>query len=353
MSQAVTFKCPSCGAYLEFDPVNQAFHCPFCDASFDEATLKEISQKEAAKAEKSEKPQEVPGAPGLRTYHCQTCGAEIVTDETTAATRCYYCHNPVVLNDRLSEEFRPDAVIPFAFDRKQAEAKFEQYLNKKKYVDRKFLSKEQRENISGVYYPYWMGDIDGEAIFDGEGKRISVTDTPRATITTTNIYQVRKEGKIHFGNIIRQALSKNDRKLSDGIQTYNLNEMKPFEMGYLSGFLAEKRDVQRVDAESDMLSEAKRNADNVIKARGTRFDTLSGTTNFTPTDVKMRYCLLPAWVLTYRAAEPGKTYYFMMNGQTGTTCGRLPIKWSKVLTSGAIVGGIVCALLCMGGAFIW
>ena len=45
-------------------------------------------------------------------YTCLSCGAEIVTDETTAATFCYYCHNPVVLGGRLEGDFLPDKVIP-------------------------------------------------------------------------------------------------------------------------------------------------------------------------------------------------------------------------------------------------
>ena len=43
-------------------------------------------------------------------YTCPSCGAEIVTDSTTAATFCYYCHNPVVLSGRVSGEFLPDLV---------------------------------------------------------------------------------------------------------------------------------------------------------------------------------------------------------------------------------------------------
>ena len=35
-------------------------------------------------------------------YICPSCGAEVVTDATTAATFCYYCHNPVVLSGKLS-----------------------------------------------------------------------------------------------------------------------------------------------------------------------------------------------------------------------------------------------------------
>ena len=35
-------------------------------------------------------------------FFAACCGAEVVTDATTAATFCYYCHNPVVLSGKLS-----------------------------------------------------------------------------------------------------------------------------------------------------------------------------------------------------------------------------------------------------------
>ncbi len=38
----------------------------------------------------------------LLVYICPSCGAEVVTDATTAATFCYYCHNPVVLSEKLT-----------------------------------------------------------------------------------------------------------------------------------------------------------------------------------------------------------------------------------------------------------
>ncbi len=41
----------------------------------------------------------------MEIFNCPSCGAQIVTDATTVATYCYYCHNPVVLAGRLSGEF--------------------------------------------------------------------------------------------------------------------------------------------------------------------------------------------------------------------------------------------------------
>ena len=57
---------------------------------------------------------------GMRSYHCPTCGAELVTDETTAASTCAYCGSPVVLSDHLSGAKRPNYVIPFKVDKKTA-----------------------------------------------------------------------------------------------------------------------------------------------------------------------------------------------------------------------------------------
>lgn len=43
----------------------------------------------------------------------------------------------------------------------------------------------------------------------------------------------------------------------------------------------------------------------------------------------------------------------MMNGQGGEVCGKLPIRWGKLLGVAALAGGIVCGLLCLGGMLLW
>ena len=84
-----------------------------------------------------------------------------MTDPTTAATECYYCQSPVVLSERVSGEYLPQEIIPFAIDRKKAAEIFLQNMKKKKFVPRGFFSAKQIEKISGVYFPYWMVDWRG------------------------------------------------------------------------------------------------------------------------------------------------------------------------------------------------
>lgn len=76
-------------------------------------------------------------------YSCPSCGAEIVTDATTAATFCYYCHNPVVLGKRLEGSYLPNKIIPFEIGREEAEKKFLDFVSKKKYVPKAFLTKNR------------------------------------------------------------------------------------------------------------------------------------------------------------------------------------------------------------------
>ena len=44
---------------------------------------------------------------GMRVYSCNSCGGEIVGDETTAATECPFCGNPVVMMGQFSGALKP------------------------------------------------------------------------------------------------------------------------------------------------------------------------------------------------------------------------------------------------------
>ena len=347
MSGSTTYKCPSCGGYLEFSPSQQRFVCPYCGQSYNEKELAEAGREPAM-----ETSMEAASQGSMRGYHCQMCGAEIVVGETTAATRCYYCHNPVVLNDRLSDDFRPDGVVPFRIQKKEAEEKFKQLVGRKTFIDKDFFSTAQLEDFSGVYYPYWYGDLEGQAAFNGEGTRVSTSVGPRENVITTRVFKVQREGRIQFRNMVRKGLQSVDRQLSDGIHPYRMEELKDFSGAYLSGFMAERRDVEMESARGDMEQEAQRYAPTIMRDGGS-YDTLTGNTTFKADKSRMRSILLPAWVLTYRGGKDNKPYYYMMNGQTGAICGKLPINWKKLVFTALLAGGGVFLLLCMGGALLW
>ena len=53
MSATMTFKCPCCGGYLEFDPTQQKFKCLYCGQVLSEADQIDQSEQRQAEAEKA------------------------------------------------------------------------------------------------------------------------------------------------------------------------------------------------------------------------------------------------------------------------------------------------------------
>jgi len=333
---SVTYKCPNCGGPLTFDPKKQLFDCDYCRGEFAEAVLIAKDKERETAAEEGEV-----------VYTCPSCGAQLVTDETTAATFCYYCHNPVVLSGRLAREFCPDKVLPFSIDKETVVEKFLAWTKGKKFVPKEFFAKAQIEKISGVYYPYWMADYRGEAHFEGEGINSVSYISGNYQITEHKHYKVVRDAQISYDNVSRSALTKADRKLADGVHPFNMEAVRDFSPAYLSGFFAEKRDITAEEVRPEVQSEIAGYTESMMRT-ASGYDRLTGETKVKYSEVKYKYCLLPAWVLTYKGAK-GKTYYYSMNGQTGQTCGILPIAKGKLLAHSGLIAAVVTTLICIGG----
>ena len=56
----------------------------------------------------------------MKAYSCPSCGAELICDESTAATSCPYCGNPTVVPGQFSGELKPDFILPFKLSREDA-----------------------------------------------------------------------------------------------------------------------------------------------------------------------------------------------------------------------------------------
>ncbi len=341
-----TYKCPNCGNALKYTPDIGKFSCEFCGSTFEEAYLSKLDDQAYDQLKEADKDGEYGKAEdgAQLVYSCPSCGAELVTGKTTAATMCYYCHSPVVLTGRLAAGLRPDTLLPFKYDKEKAKEKFFAWIRKKKYVPKSFISESSVENLSGVYYPYWLADYETTGHFSGEGRIVTHSSTPTHNITTTKIYQVTRDADITFINVQRSALVKADRKLSDGIQPYRLEETKSFEPAYLSGFLAEKRDVEKEEVAGSIETELQGYVQPLLTA-GSPYTSLTGASRMEVNKNTFRYALLPAWILTYRG-QGGKTYYYAMNGQTEETCGILPVNAKKLLLhAGILAAGVAGVLL--------
>ncbi len=362
----VTYKCPSCGAYLVFDPDTQKWRCDFCKAEFGEKDLLPKADAYAQEAEqdaKEQPPETVPsggeaetagGKPtGEVAYHCPSCGSEIMTDATTVATHCYYCHNPVVLQGKLTADMKPDAVLPFVISKEAAVEAFLKWVKTKRFIPKGFFSKEEVQNMAGVYYPHFVTECEMDGTYEGEGQNSSTMTMGQYIVTKTDFYAFRRRADLHFRNVMRPALESLDRKLSDGIHPFPLDEAKPFSSAYLSGFLAERRNVNAEDIGQDVQQELGGYVKPLLQ-ESVHYNSYSGSCTAKVIRQKTQYVLLPTWVLTYtRRSGDKKPYYYVMNGRTGTVCGKLPINKGKLFWNSVLWGAVVCAVMCVAAYFLY
>lgn len=351
----LTYGCPNCNAALSFDPKKNAFSCKFCLSAFTEEVLLEIErQKQAQNGEEEAETEAEPtiedGYEGidtdgeeaqfdeeLRSYVCPNCGAEVMTDAQTAATLCYYCHSPVVLSDRVDGEIKPHKIIPFGIDKKGAIDAFLGYVKKKWFIPRDYFSEKQIENMTGVYFPFWVTDADTDAEFESIAHRVRTWRRGDYLYTETRNYLVKRRGMIHFEDIVTSAISTEDKKMLEGILPFPSDIHEDFKMPYLLGFQAKKRNVERETVVPEVRAKMHDYSRTLLRNSVIGYTSVDfGTCHVKELSSNWNYTLMPVWVLTYQNKK-GKLYTYAMNGCTGKLYGQLPISFYKL---GALFAGI-------------
>ncbi len=332
------YKCPNCGSGMEYDADTHIFHCEYCLSDFTADELEEKRKKAEAAAAESDRKENITGfEEHSSVYSCPNCGAEIVTDETTAASFCYYCHNPVVLSGRLEGEFKPDYIIPFKFDKEEAERKFYRWIKSKKLLPGYFTKVSALENLYGVYYPYWMTDCTVKGDFQATGRNIKVWISGELEYTETKVYEIKREGTIEFDNIKNFAMKGDRAKPAMAVQPFRDEGIEEFKMAYLSGFMAEKRNVEYSETKETVRGQVEEYTKKIFESSidGGYGSVSNKSLNSSIIKSSHKYILLPVWVVTY--VSKGKTYYFAINGQTGKTVGKLPLSKAKTAAVAAAI----------------
>lgn len=353
------FKCPCCDGAIEFDGALQKMKCPYCDSEFEMETLK------AYEAEQNEQPAEdmtwateaggqwqEGETEGLRSYLCNTCGGEIVADETTGASECPFCGNPVIMTGQFAGALRPDLVIPFRLDKKAAVAALQKHYKGKLLLPKVFKDENHIKEVKGLYVPVWLFDTDADAFVRYRATRIRRWSDSQYNYTETSHYSVTRGGGIGFENVPVDGSTKMDDTLMESIEPFDLSDGVDFQTAYLSGYLADKYDV---DAEASVARANQRIKQSTEDAFAS---TVRGYASVVPVSSNIqlqngraRYALYPVWILNTQ--WNGQRFTFGINGQTGKIAGDLPMDkrafWAWMLGVSGAVAAAVYAL----GYLLW
>ena len=365
MAKITNYQCPACGGPLQFGADTGKVGCEYCGSAY---TVEEIealyAEKDAQAAaeqaaadadrepEETEAAQEASGdgawntsnltddwgsdTPGMRAYSCPSCGAELLCEETTAATSCPYCGNTTVVPGQLGGMLKPDFVIPFKLKREDAVAALKKHYKGRPFLPSAFKDDNHLQEVKGVYVPFWLfdGTADCSAMYHCD--RDHIYDEGDYTVTRTDHFHVTRGGNIAFEKIPVDASRKMPDDYMDSIEPFDYSELKPFSTAYLPGFLADKYDVT-VEESSARADERAETATKMC-IRGsvlgyTRMTEISCDVQLHRGEVK--YAMLPVWLLTTK--WKGENYLFAMNGQTGKFVGNLPVDKGKKRLTFAVV----------------
>ena len=354
MSVLQQFKCPCCDGAIEFDSSLQKMRCPYCDSEFEMETLRSYDEELSAQPAEDMNWDTAAGSEwqsgetdDLRVYTCNSCGGQIVADETTGASACPFCDNPIVMTGQFAGALKPDLVIPFMLDKKAAVAALQNHYKGKLLLPKVFKDQNHIQEVKGLYVPVWLFDTDADAFVRYRATRTRSWSDSRYNYTETNHFSVTRGGGIGFENVPVDGSTKMDDTLMESIEPFNISDAVDFQTAYLAGYLADKYDVDAEASIERANERIKRSTEEAFAA------TVQGYTSVTVDhsainlqNGRARYALFPVWILNTQ--WNGQKFTFGINGQTGKIAGDLPMDkgafWTWLL---GVAGGAAAAVFAL------
>lgn len=354
-TQVTNYQCPACTGPLHYSAKSGKLECDYCGSSFDVAEIEALyarkeaeaaaakqaadAKAEAAQAAKAEAAKAAAAsggwdtsdlsrdwgaeADGLRVYSCPSCGAELICDQSTAATACPYCGNPAIVPGQFSGALRPDSILPFRLSKDDAVQALRAHYKGKPFLPRSFTSANHIEQIQGVYVPFWLFDGGAEGAASYRASNTNVYETDDYEITETRHYHVVRAGSLAFEKIPVDASSKMPDDHMDSIEPFVYAQLRPFSTAYLPGYLADKYDVTIDDSRDRADTRCRETLAQALRDTVTGYGAcVTEREDIALRRGKVHYALLPVWMLSTKWR--GQDFLFAMNGQTGKLVGDLP-----------------------------
>ena len=322
--EATHQKCSGCGGNLLFSPSTQSLKCPNCESLYQIEAEKCCPKHDFGNQTQKQNAWENEN----KVVKCQNCGASVVLNRLEYATNCPYCSSSLVVETSLIPGLKPDAIIPFQFDKVEASKKFAHAVKKKLFVPNKFKKQVPESKIQGIYIPTFLFDANSKSRYNGVLLRNETTRVNDRLVTTTKSFSISGNKQMTHKNITIEASAHISQTELDAIKPFDYSEFYEFNEDFLRGYFVEMNDDNVDDCHStarEVMREAIRQ--NILS--GYSYDGvqyLNVSTDFS--DEKFSYGILPTYRFNY--SYKNKNYTTFMNGQTGQVGGGIPRSGVKI-----------------------
>jgi predicted RNA-binding Zn-ribbon protein involved in translation (DUF1610 family) len=348
------FACESCGAILAYKPGTENLVCPYCghENHIVEATTAIIENDLRAALDhgSAEAPVEE-----TRTVKCGTCAAEFTFEAGVHAGVCPFCGQPIVTDTGISRHIKPAGVLPFAIPEADARGRIADWLKGLWFAPSKLKTYARGAGrLAGMYLPYWTYDSKTRTEYWGQRgtiylERVMVqvqrdgrTVMEQQTVEKIRWTPVRGQVARFFDDVLVLASRSLPAWITDRLEPWDLEDMRPYTADYLSGFQSESYQVALADgfetAQAKMRAMIQADVQADIGGDAQRVERM----DVTHTDPTFKHVLLPIWITAF--TFQGRTFRLCVNGRTGEVQGERPYsKWkiAAAVLVAVIVGGIV------------
>ncbi len=364
------FPCTSCGAKLSFAPGSTTLKCPYCGAANDipdsdegveELDLETWLDRVASEHETHEQ----------EHLKCKNCGGEQTLPANLFASACVFCGTSITSQGYAQRSIKPKALVPFKVTLAQARDKWRAWIRGLWLAPSKLKEFAQGDGgIKGLYVPYWTYDAQTDTNYVGQRgddrtERYETTNSSgeRVTESRTVTYWSNVSGSVSFfhDDVLVSASNTafgatNDEGASipllgmgnHRLHTWNTQELVPYQDDYIAGFQAEAYQIGLKDGFGVAKREIDEKITDLIRDDIGGDHQRIGSVSTRYSHLTFKHILLPMWISAYLFG--GKTYRFVVNGQTGEVQGESPKSGWKIFFLVVGIGIAVMLLLALFAA---
>ncbi|MEP7182135.1 MAG: zinc ribbon domain-containing protein [Betaproteobacteria bacterium] len=352
------FACPACGGEANWNAAKQKLVCPFCGtespAKLDAAGA--IVEHDLAVALRGIGDDRRGWQAATRQVRCQSCNAISVLDPKRQAQNCEFCGSAqLVPYEETKPAFRPESVLPFKVSDAGARERIRAWYGKLWLAPSALKRKALTDTVRGIYLPYWTFDARVDAAWTAEaGFHYYETETytEGGQTKTRQVQYTRWEpasGRVqHFfdDDLVCASVGVHPGLLR-GIEPFPTAELKPYDAGYVAGWVVERYQI-------DLVAAAQRARDAMdAKLRQMCVEQIPGDT-YRGLDVRadwsgqtFKHILAPVWLMSYTYGA--KAFQCAMNGVTGAVDGEYPKSPWKIALIVVVILVVVVIAMSMGG----
>ncbi len=302
--KADRFTCPKCGARMVFAPDGVSLICEHCQRSEKLTSPRAGEENDFFLAMANGKGHKTVL---VKPFKCQGCGASFTLAPNEVSATCAYCGSVhVVALEQMRDLLEPDAVIPMAFDQKQASACLVDW------IDKNHIQLQSKVPIPhGLYLPVWTFDLAGNLPWNGK------------VIKEKRVVPVSGEKAVTFSNLAIPAGRTLSSLLKDCLPAFDFSSAVAYDPRFLAGWPAEIYERSMADASLDARSLAVSKVRHEVLAEYGQVTDMNYSTSSMMVSA-FRLVMAPVWVTQVITRE--QRGRLLINGQNGSIFSELRVR---------------------------